>query len=178
MFGQAAYDPDRDAQNTSDNPAADVEKTEAEGRKAEATPPRQTVTSTPKDIVAADTSAVKQTCNSSNCAGGSIDFAYVRSQVTMEQVLEHLGYFDRLRGSGTQRRGPCPIHGSKRTRGNSFSVHLGKGVFQCFHPPCKASGNVLDFWCALHNLTAYDGARHLAATFDLELTTESEKRNP
>ena len=173
-----AYDPGRDVPITSEHPSEDVEKTEAEGRRTEATPSRKTVTSAPKDIVAAETTTVKQTNDSDNHAGGTIDFTDLRSQVSMEQVLGHLGYLDRLRGSGAQRRGPCPIHGCKRTRGNSFSVHLGKGVFQCFHPPCKASGNVLDLWCAIHHLTLYEGARHLAATFNLELTTESEKRNP
>lgn len=42
-------------------------------------------------------------------SNGSIDFAYIRSQITMERVLRHLGYFDRLRGTGSQRRGPCPF---------------------------------------------------------------------
>ena len=93
----------------------------------------------------------------------------------MEQVLRHLGYFDRLRGNGSQRRGPCPVHGSKRARGRNFSVHLGKDVFQCFHPPCGAAGNVLDLWCAIHRLTPYEGARHLADTFDLELTRDREE---
>ena len=94
----------------------------------------------------------------------------------MEQVLRHLGYFDRLRGNGSQRRGPCPVHGTKRARGRTFSVHLGKDVFQCFHPPCGAAGNTLDLWCAIHRLTPYEGARHLAETFDLELTRNTEKQ--
>jgi len=109
---------------------------------------------------------------------GSVDFAYVRSQITMERVLRHLGYFGRLRGKGLQRRGPCPIHGSKRSRGRTFSVHLGKDVFQCFHPPCGGAGNVLDLWSAVHCLTPYEAARHLAETFDLQLTRNTEKRNP
>ena len=58
------------------------------------------------------------------------------------------------------------------------SVHLGKDVFQCFHPPCGAAGNVLDLWCAIHHLTPYEGARHLAKTFDLELTRYTEKQEP
>jgi len=101
-----------------------------------------------------------------------------RSQITMEQVLRHLGYFDRLRGHGSQRRGPCPVHGTKRARGRTFSVHLGKDVFQCFHPPCGAAGNALDLWCAIHHLTPYEGARHLAETFDLQLTRNTEKQEP
>jgi hypothetical protein len=100
----------------------------------------------------------------------------VRSQITMEQVLRHLGYFDRLRGKD-QRRGPCPIHGTKRDRGRTFSVHLGKNVFQCFHPPCGAADNVLDLSIAVHGLTSYEAAKHLIETFGLP-HAETEKRNP
>ena len=153
-----------------------AEKTEAEGRKTGNTPVRKTVTSASTDIVTAKQQVVKPTTPSNN-SDGSIDFAYLRSQITMERMLRHLGYFDRLRGNGSQCRGPCPVHGTKRARGRTFSVHLGKDVFQCFHPPCGAAGNVLDLWCAIHHLTPYEGARHLAETFDLDLT-RTEKRNP
>lgn len=100
---------------------------------------------------------------------GGIDYAALRSQVSMIQVLEHLGCLEALHGSGLQRRGPCPIHAPDDRRNRSFSVHLGKKVFQCFHPPCSAHGNVLDLWAAIHGLPLYEAARHLATTFDLEL---------
>lgn len=47
---------------------------------------------------------------------GGIDFAALRREVSMEQVLRHLGHLDALRGSGPQRRGPCPAHGSVARR--------------------------------------------------------------
>jgi transposase len=174
------YDADRASETTGSTPGSKelvAEKIEAEGRKTGNAPLRKTVTSTSTDIVADKQPIVKRTGPSTD-ADGSIDFAYVRSQITMERVLRHLGYFDRLRGSGSQRRGPCPVHGAKRARGRSFSVHLGKDVFQCFHPPCGAAGNVLDLWCAIHRLTPYEGARHLAITFDLPLTRKTEKQEP
>jgi transposase len=109
-----------------------------------------------------------------------IDFAALRAQVSMEQVLAHLGCFSRLRGTGPQRRGSCPIHNADNTRQRSFSVHLGKKVFQCFHPPCGAKGNVLDLWAAVHRLPLHQAAVHLAQTFNITLQTggETEKRNP
>ena len=73
-----------------------------------------------------------------------LDLAALRRQVSIEQVLRHLGYLDPLRGSGPQRRGPCPLHDAPGDRHRSFSVHLGKGVFRCFHPECQAQGNTLD----------------------------------
>ena len=111
---------------------------------------------------------------------GGIDFAALRKQVRMADVLAHLGWLSKLKGSGPQRRGPCPLHDRGRANARSFSVHLGKNVFQCFHPPCAAHGNVLDLWVALRGLPLYEAARDLAATLHVELPplSETEKRNP
>jgi transposase len=185
-----AYDPqyrkqtDASANEPIDSSELGPEENKVAGRKQGNRPEGKAVTATtstvssttvtvnsPKESVLEVTDGVAE-------ATGSVDFAYVRSQITMERVLRHLGYFDRLRGRGLQRRGPCPIHGTKRARGRTFSVHLGKDVFQCFHPPCGAAGNVLDLWSAIHRLTPYEAARHLAQTFDLQLTRNTEKRNP
>jgi transposase len=103
-----------------------------------------------------------------------VDFAFLRQQVSMEQVLRHLGLFDQLRGRGLQRRGPCPIHGQPNDRQPTFSAHLGQHLFQCFHAACGAQGNVLDLWAALHHLPLYEAALHLAETFHLPRNREEE----
>ncbi len=92
----------------------------------------------------------------------------------MEQVLRHLGLFDTLRGRGLQRRGPCPIHGQPDDTQPTFSAHLGKHIFQCFHADCRAQGNVLDLWAAVHKLPLYEAALHLAETFQLPRNREEE----
>jgi transposase len=104
----------------------------------------------------------------------SIDFAFLRQQVSIEQVLRHLGLFDQLRGRGQQRRGPCPVHGQASDRDQTFSVHLGKNAFQCFQADCAVHGNVLDLWAAIHRLPLYEAALHLAATFRLPRNREEE----
>jgi len=110
------------------------------------------------------------------------DFRKLRQSVTIEQVLKHVGYFDVLRGFGPQRRGPCPLHDQPEDRFRAFSVNLAKNVFQCFHPSCRAAGNALDLWAAVHRIPLVEAARHLAETFRLppsgNPTSESEKRNP
>jgi transposase len=103
-----------------------------------------------------------------------VDYAYLREQVTMQQVIEHLGFFASLRGHGQQRRGPCPVHGHPTTSERTFSVHLGRNVFQCFHADCALKGNVLDLWAAIHRLPLYEAALHLAETFQLALNREEE----
>jgi transposase len=103
-----------------------------------------------------------------------VDFAFLRQQVTLQQVLEHLGLFQHLRGRGAQRRGVCPLHGQPDDRERTFSVHLGKNVFQCFQADCAAHGNVLDLWAAVHRLPLYEAALLLAETFHLPRNREEE----
>jgi hypothetical protein len=123
--------------------------------------------------------AVPETARDSAATdSGSVDFAFLRQQVTMQQVLTHLNWLTCLRGSGPQRRGPCPVHSTPADRTRTFSVHLQKNAFQCFHPPCAAHGNVLDLWAAVHRLPLLAAAHHLAATFNLRTTRGTEKRNP
>lgn len=107
-----------------------------------------------------------------------VDFATVRRQVTMEQVLRHLGWMDRLRrGDGpAQYRGPCPVHGEHRAHSRSFSANLTKHAFQCFHPECRAKGNVLDLWAAVHRLPLREAAIDLATRFRLDLTPNCKQR--
>ncbi len=111
-----------------------------------------------------------------------LDIPALRRQVSIEEVLKHLGYFDPLRGPGPQRRGPCPLHDAPGDRHRSFSVHLGKGVFRCFHPGCQAQGNTLDLWAAYHRLPIGQAAQRLAETFAPALTSPNksvtEERNP
>jgi len=58
----------------------------------------------------------------------------------------------------------------------SFSVNLGKNIFQCFHAACGAQGNVLDLWAAVHHLPLYEAAVQLAETFQLRRNRESTSR--
>ena len=92
----------------------------------------------------------------------------------MEQVLRHLGLFDRLRGRGQQRRGPCPMHAPAGDQQPTFSAHLGKHLFQCFQADCGAQGNVLDLWAAVHKLPLYEAALQLAEAFHLPRNREEE----
>ena len=111
-----------------------------------------------------------------NATDDFVDFAWLRRQITMKQVLEQLGWLDCLRHmSPGQFRGPCPIHGEKHSRHRTFSVNLDKHTFQCFHPPCSVSGNALDLWAAVHRLELGAAAKHLAHVVGIDLS-EKPKR--
>ena len=108
---------------------------------------------------------------------GRVDFAAIRSQVTIEQVLHRLGHLDRLKVTGSEHRGPCPVHGCDDGRHRSFSANIEKNVFRCFSPSCGASGNVLDLWAAVHKLPLREAALDLVETFGLDVRNP-EKRQP
>lgn len=110
--------------------------------------------------------------------GTFIDFAHLKSQLSRGRVLEHLGLGARLRGRGSQRRGPCPIHRGDG-RGRTFSVNLDDNVFPCFDARCGQQGDVIDLWAALHQLDLRAAALELVQTFDREPAPArgTEKRN-
>ena len=105
-----------------------------------------------------------------------IDFAHLKRQVTMAQVLDHLGLLARLRGSGPQRRGPCPIHRGDG-RGRTFSVNLDENVFHCFDAVCGKKGDVIDLWASVKAMSLREAAIDLVRTFDLQPAPRTEKRN-
>jgi transposase len=152
-------------------PSAATENQTAAGHK-EDVPPNRTVVTAAASKLAPPTQTVnaRPTPNRPR-----IDYAHLRSQLTMQQVLTHLGWLNCLKGRGSQLRGPCPIHAQVQDRQRSFSVELTKQVFRCFHAECNAQGNLLDLWAAAHRLPLYDAALHLAQTFALQLTPNREE---
>jgi transposase len=109
-----------------------------------------------------------------------VDFVFLRKQVRISQVLDRLGFLARMHCRGPQLRGPCPIHGQPTDSSRTFSVHVVKNIFRCFHANCGAQGNVLDLWAAIHKLPLYEAALDLAGAFSLPANREEEpvQRNP
>ncbi len=96
-----------------------------------------------------------------------LDFAHLRTQLPLIRVLEHLGLLAELRGRGSQRRGPCPVH-APAGKGRTFSVHLEQNVFHCFEARCGIQGDVIDLWAAVKQLPLREAAVDLVHTFNLE----------
>ena len=107
---------------------------------------------------------------------GTIDFRRLRNQVKMECVLDELGYLASLHGTGPQRRGPCPLHDDPHERHRCFSVHLKKGVFRCFHPECRAHGNVLDLWARHTGLPLREASVDLDCRFNIAAQDQNQRR--
>ena len=95
-----------------------------------------------------------------------IDFAELRRQLCLGQVLELVG-FEAVSRWGAQVRGPCPVHGSHSPRSRSFAGHLERHCWHCFR--CGAHGNALDLWLAVTKQPVYAGALDLCRRLGLEV---------
>ncbi len=168
----------------STEPVAEDAATNAKavGHKREQVPTRKVVTTTPSSVESPPAAvnlptAMPNPKHPASAQRPQIDLAFLRQQITLEQVLRHLGLFDDLKGRTPQLRGRCPFHDGDR-RCHTLSVHLGKNVFHCFHAACQAQGNALDFWAAYHHLPIYDAAVLLAETFLLQRNREEAPVSP
>lgn len=144
----------------------------AAGHTRETSPRNKVVTATASSL-----EAPRAAVNQRRSQHGTIDFAFIREQVSMRQALERLGLLPQLCSERGELRGPCPLHGSQNPKSRSFAANLNKNVFQCHNAACRKGGNVIDFWAAVHKLPLYEAACHLADTFNVPTTrTEQKKR--
>jgi transposase len=158
--------------------AADATRAQKQdvGHTQEPTPATPGVT-TPSPTVPSESQAVhapRPQVTPAPTARPVIDFAFLRQQITLEQILQHLRLFETLHGRRPQLRGPCPLHEETNPRCRTFSVPLQKNVYQCFEAQCGSRGNALDFWAAYHRLPLYEAALHWAETFRLPRNREEE----
>jgi endonuclease III len=162
----------RASATTTTAPAASSANEKAVGHKRDK--PATKVVTTADSTVEPAAHAVKPAAQPNRGPRPHVDFEFVREHVSMTQVLDRLALMATLRGRGQQRRGPCPIHSNPADPARTFSVHLGKDVFQCFQADCAVRGNVLDLWAAIHHLPLYEAALHMAEAFGFPLNREEE----
>jgi putative transposase len=96
----------------------------------------------------------------------AIDFAAVRTALSIAQVLALLGFVPRSDHAG-QQRGACPLHGTTHGTARCFSVNVHAHTFHCFK--CGRSGNALELWAAANRLTIYDAAIDLCQRLNILL---------
>jgi DNA primase len=117
----------------------------------------------------------------------SIDYPLVRAAISMQSVLDLLGFVPSER-RGDQLRGPCPIHHSKSPESRSFSTNLARNAFRCFS--CGAASNQIDLWSLTQSLSLFDSATDLCDRLTIPVPLRGvqarcstakgrpEKRNP
>ena len=79
-----------------------------------------------------------------------VDFNVLRSEISMEDVLQQLR-FQATDRAGDQLHGPCPVHGSTSPGSRTFSVNVAKGQYYCHK--CHSKGNQLELLAAVHELS-------------------------
>ena len=84
-----------------------------------------------------------------------IDFNRLRHEITMEQVLDLLG-FQCTRRRGDQWYGYCPLHESEPKHRRAFSVNVAMNCYYCHK--CHSRGNQLELWAAANKLSLYEAA--------------------
>src|SRR5438045_2072998 len=94
-----------------------------------------------------------------------VDFKTIKRAVTIQQVLARYGV--KLRGTGKELRGRCPIHRGEGA--DTFHANTQKNAFHCFS--CQAKGNVLDFVAAMESCGIRDGALKLCEWFSIAAPT-------
>lgn len=97
-----------------------------------------------------------------------VDFRTIKTAVTIQMVLDR--YSVRLKKSGHELRGKCPIH--RGSNDKHFTANTGKNVFKCFFAECSAHGNVLDFVAAMERCSVRDAALKLRDWFRVGDATE------
>ena len=74
-----------------------------------------------------------------------VDFDVLRREITMQQVLDEIGFSPPYR-DGDQFRGPCPVHESKSKNSRAFSLNL--GTQRDYGHKCKSHGTQLELYAA------------------------------
>ena len=99
-----------------------------------------------------------------------VDFAFLRQQVSLEQVL---GIWDSCQARQREHNAAVPPRHSHPGDRERPSVHRQAHV-SMFSGGLWGSRNVLDLWAAIHRLPPYDAALHLAETFGVPRNREEE----
>jgi DNA primase len=103
-----------------------------------------------------------------------IDFAELKRQVAIRDVLARYGLLEELREKKPGKLvGPCPIHGGKN--GTSFNVDTERNIFHCFST-C-GGGNVLDLIMKIEDCTIREAGVKLADWFGLEFERQKRPEN-
>ena len=72
-----------------------------------------------------------------------VDFNKLRREITMEQVLDLLGFVP-VRRRADQWYGYCPLHDSEPKHRRAFSVNVAMGCYYCHK--CGSRGDQFTLW--------------------------------
>ena len=95
-----------------------------------------------------------------------VDFQKLRAEITMEQVLQLIGFQPTSR-RGSQWYGPCPLHDNSSPRCRVFSVNVLNRRYYCHR--CRSQGNQLELWAAANNRPLYPATIELCQQLGIDI---------
>lgn len=106
-----------------------------------------------------------------------VNFKQIKTEVSMEKILERYGLLSGLKKKGNNLVGPCPIH--KGNNPTQFHASLEKNNFNCFGN-CKSGGNILDLVSKIEDVDIREAALMIQGWFGINgkkpQKTESNKQ--
>ena len=87
----------------------------------------------------------------------NFDFKYLKTKVSIDQVLAAYGLDAKLRRQNHSLYGPCPLHGGDNP--TAFHVHLKRGLWRCF--TACGGGDIVDLIRSIENCSFAEASHHL-----------------
>jgi DNA primase len=84
-------------------------------------------------------------------------FRFLKTRVSIGQVLAAYGLDSRLKGRCDQLTGPCPLHGGDNP--TAFRVDLHRNLWRCF--TARGGGDTVELVRRIHRCSYAQAARHL-----------------
>ena len=95
-----------------------------------------------------------------------IEFSRLRHEITMEQVLDLLG-FECVHRRGDQWYGYCPLHESEPKHRTVFSVNVAMNCYYCHK--CRSQGDQLRLWAEANKKPLHPATIDLCHQLRLEV---------
>ena len=107
--------------------------------------------------------------------GPWLDFAAIKREVSIRDVLAHYGFLEDLKETKPGKLvGACPIHHG--TGKASFHVDCDKNIWNCFSI-CKGGGNVLDLVMKVESCTVREAGEKLAEWFNVSSDRDAKPKS-
>ena len=103
-----------------------------------------------------------------------VDYKEIKKKVNLQMVLKKYGVFSKLRKTGNNFVGTCPIHKGHNDR--QFSVNLERNIWRCFGD-CQGGGNILDFVSKMENISIHEAGLLLKKWFLIDDENVETKQN-
>jgi len=102
-----------------------------------------------------------------------VGFNTLKQSVSMTQVLDRYGLLQRLKRSGDNLSGVCPVHHGHNP--GQFRVSISKNCWICFGD-CGAGGSVIDFVARMEGISVREAGLRIQTWFAVPFVANARPR--